>query len=119
MRYSSNSKLLIFILGRVPENTCPTFTLDSTGKLRQLFPEILVEYQSQEIGNNGRVVYRTKQQITMFGSATYIYLYSLNINDYNFNNTWVVSLILKYYVEPTNKLFLTIHYNFHIDFQFF
>ena len=105
MRYSSNSKLLIFILGRVPENTCPTFTLDSTGKLRQLFPEILVEYQSQEIRNNGRVVYRSKQQITRLGSTEHIYLYSLNINDYNFNNTWVVSLTLKYHVDLIIKLF--------------
>ena len=105
MRYSSISKLFIFVLGIAAEQTCPTFTLDSNGKLRQLFPEILVEYQSQGIRNNRRMVYRTKQQITTLGSATYIYLYSLNINDYNFNNTWVVSLILKYYVEPTSKLF--------------
>ena len=105
IRYSPIFKLFIFVVVIVAEQTCPTFTLDSNEKLRQLFPEILVEYQSLGIRNNGRVVYRTKQPITRLGSTTYIYLYSLNINDYNFNNTWVVSLILKYYVKPTSKLF--------------
>ena len=105
IRYSPIFKLFIFVVVIVAEQTCPTFTLDSDEKLRQLFPEILVEYQSLGIRNNGRVVYRTKQPITRLGSTTYIYLYSLNINDYNFNNTWVVSLILKYNVEPTSKLF--------------
>ena len=96
----------IFInLGYEGLGICQEFTLSSNGITRQFYPGIIGDYLLQSERNNGRAVYRSKDEVFMdlHQQSGYIYFYSFNAEEYagnenyekykDLNSTWVVSLI--------------------------
>ena len=94
---------VISILDEIAHNVCPEFTLNSNGRARQLYPEIMGNYSLQPEKNNGRVVYRRKEMVYKYQMYSYVYLYSFNAEEYvyhthyqriaSFQNEWMVRFI--------------------------
>ena len=85
------------------ESVCTEFALNSTGIVRQLFPEMMGDYLLQSVRNNGRNVYRSKEVVSRNNRTVFIYLYSFDADEYaehedyekfkDLAGTWVVSFI--------------------------
>ena len=63
---------------------CQEFTLNSNGITRHLYPGIIGDYLLQSERNNGRAVYRSKDEVFMdlHQQSAYIYFYSFNAEEY-------------------------------------
>ena len=73
----------IFInLGDEGLSICQEFTFSSNGITRQFYPGIIGDYLLQSERNNGRPVYRSKDQVIIDQLREYIYLYSFNAEEY-------------------------------------
>ena len=82
---------------------CKEFTLNSNGITRRFYPGLIGDYLLQSERNNGRGVYRSKDEIIWDQRSGYIYLYSFNAeenarNEYyeelkEFSGIWLVSII--------------------------
>ena len=73
----------IFInLGDEGLSICQEFTFSSNGITRQFYPGIIGDYLLQSERNNGRPVYRSKDQVIIDQLPEYIYLYSFNADEY-------------------------------------
>ena len=91
--YSSSSNIpsnqaINLILENVAEGICPEFELNSDGNARKLFPEIMGDYLLQSVRNNGRNVYRTKEMFSRNNQTGFIYLYSINADEYADNEDY-------------------------------
>ena len=94
---------VISILDEIAHNVCPEFTLNSNGRARQLYPEIMGDYSLQPEKNNGRVVYRSKEMFFINQRLSHVYLYSFNSKEYvyrtryhrisSWQNEWMVRFI--------------------------
>ena len=69
-------------LGDEGLSSCQEFTLSSNGITRQLYPFIIGDYLLQSERNNGRAVYRSKDQVIIDQQREYIYLYSFNADEH-------------------------------------
>ena len=90
----------IFInLGDEGLSICQEFTFSSNGITRQFYPGIIGDYLLQSERNNGRPVYRSKDQVIIDQLPEYIYLYSFNADEYagdageDAPGTWLVSFM--------------------------
>ena len=95
-----------FILGKtleIAENMCQEFTLSSYGIARRLYPGLIGDYLLLSKRNNGRAVYRSKDEVIWDQRSGYIYLYSFNAGENvgdeyyealkEFSDIWLVSFI--------------------------
>ena len=96
-------KFVICILDEIDHNVCPEFTLNSNGRARQLYPEIMGDYSLQPEKNNGRVVYRSKEMVFKYQMHSYVYLFSFDAEKYIYHrrygmiatwqNEWMVRFV--------------------------
>ena len=87
-----------FILGetlKIAENMCQEFALSSYGIVRRLYPGLIGDYLLQSERNNGRVLYRSKDEVIWDQRSGYIYLYSFEYDEAFkvFSDIWLVSFI--------------------------
>ena len=85
------------------ENICQEFMLSSYGIARRLYPGLIGDYMLQSERNNGRVMYRSKDEVIWDQRSVYIYLFSFNAeenagHEYHevlkeFSGIWLVSFI--------------------------
>ena len=77
------------------ENICQEFTLSSYGIARRLYPGLIGDYMLQSERNNGRVMYRSKDEVILDQRSGYIYLYSFEYDEAlkEFSDIWLVSFI--------------------------